>query len=115
MVAAIAIYPASGSIIVKETACRVTVTGVPATLTSSYNASNQPSQTAKTYRITATHSGADSLVSHEFTPTAGAGSAPTGTHEWDDVIFPYHGAWTLNLVDQSDDSVDATLAVTVTT
>lgn len=112
---AIAIYPASGSIIVKETACRITVTAAPSNDPSTFNANNSPSMTQKTYHLQAEHSGADNLVSHVFSPDAGEGTAPTGAHVWDNVVFPYHGSWTIKLIDEADDSTDATLAVSVIT
>lgn len=113
MTIAIAIVPASGSIITRESACRITVTGAPSNDPATFDADNSPSMDPKRYRLTAEHSGADTLVSHEFTPDAGPGTAPTGAHVWDNVIFPYQGAWTIKLVDQGDDSVDASQAISV--
>lgn len=60
------------------------------------------------YRLVASNDAAEhaDLVSHEFNVNG-------GKHTWDNVLFPVDGAWTVDLVDQSDDSVVATLAVTV--
>ena len=112
---AIAIVPASGSIIAKESVCRITVSAAVSNDPATFNSGHSPSMDAKTYVLQAEHSGADNLVSHVFTPDAGEGTAPTGAHVWDNVIFPFHGAWTIKLIDQADDSTDATLAVTVIT
>lgn len=106
MAASLTIYPASGSVVSKVSACRVTVVTAP---------SHDASLVAKTYKITASATGQDTLTSHVFTPQSSAGTptAPTGGHVWDNLIFPAAGAWTVRLVDMADSSTDATLAVTV--
>jgi len=101
MAAALSIVPASGAITAKESACRVSVTGAD---------SNRPPDLTGgefTYRIRARLAGQDDLVSHAFAPNA------EGKHEWDNVIFPAAGSWTLTLRDTADDSQEATLSVTV--
>lgn len=114
MAAAITIVPASGDIIAVVTACRISVADVPSNDPATYDAEDIPTMAPKTYRLVASKAGIDSLVSHEFTPSSEPGIAPEGAHVWDNVIFPDDGSWTVDLVDQADDSVDATLAVTVT-
>jgi hypothetical protein len=101
MAAALSIFPASGAITAKESACRISVTGAP---------SNRPPDNTGgefTYRIVASATGEDDLVSHAFAPNA------DGQHEWDNVIFPAAGSWTVDLRDTADDSQEATLSVTV--
>lgn len=107
MAAAIAITPASGSIIAVVTACRVNVTGADDNDAATYDTDNTPVEDPIPFRLIATKAGIDDLVSHEFTVSAG------GAHVWDNIIFPDDGSWTVDLVDQRNDSVAATLAVTV--
>lgn len=109
MVAAIAITPASGDVRAVISACRVDVTGLEPNDPATYNVDNIPTEDEVRYRLIATLTGQDDLVSHDFAASAGL------THTWDNIIFPADGGWTLDLVDQRDDSVEATLAVTVTT
>ena len=114
MAASIAIVPASGSVIAKVSACRVTVTNAPSNDASSFDDEAVPTMDPITYRLVASCDDVDNLVSHEFTPSSDTGVDPKGGHVWDNVIFPVDGSWTIDLVDQADDSVAATLAVTVT-
>lgn len=108
MVAAIAIVPASGDVIVRESACRVEVTGASDTDPTTYDTDELPREETIPYRLVASLAGQDDLISHEFNVSA------DGNHQWDNLIFPEDGTWTIDLVDQRDDSVDATLSVTVT-
>jgi hypothetical protein len=57
-----------------------------------------------TYYLTAECTGVDTLTSIRF---QGPG------YEWNDVIFPAAGAWTLHVRQDSDDSSVANVAVTV--
>jgi len=115
MAASITIYPASGSVISKISACRITVVTAPSNDPATYSASATPSMTPKKYKLTASKTGSDTLTSHVFTPQASSGTAtaPSGGHVWDNLIFPASGSWTISLIDLADSSVDATLAVTV--
>lgn len=98
MAASLSITPASGSITAAVSVCRIDVAGASA---------NDPDDgSEKRYRVKATATGVDDLVSHEFNVNGGA-------HRWDNLIFPEAGSWTLHLVDLADDSDAATLAVTV--
>lgn len=106
MAAALAIVPASGSVTAKVSVCKINVTGATANKVSSFNADHHPSMDEKRYRIIASCTGVDDLVSHEFNVNG-------GKHQWDNLIFPEDGSWTVDLVDLEDDSVAATLAVTV--
>lgn len=109
MAVAITITPESGSVIATVSACRINVTGASSNDASTYNVSDVPTEDPIPYRLVALKSGIDSLVSHEFNVSQ------DGKHQWDDVIFPDDGTWTVRLVDQRDDSIDATLSVVVTT
>ena len=108
MVASLTIVPSSGSVIAVVSACRISVAGAEDTDIATYDPDDTPTEEAIPYRIVATKDGVDDLVSHDFNVSS------SGAHVWDNVIFPEDGAWTLSLIDQRDDSVDATLAVTVT-
>lgn len=107
MVASISIVPASGSVVAVVSACRVTVAGAQDTDSATYDTDELPREESIPYRLVATASGEQDLVSHEFNVSA------DGDHVWDNVIFPDDGSWTISLIDQRDDSVDATLSVTV--
>jgi len=108
MVASLAVVPASGSVVNTISACRITVSGADDTDFTTYNASHQPTEVAIPYVIVARKSGIDSLSSVEFNVSS------DGHFVWDNLIFPDDGVWTVELIDQRDDSVDASLSVTVT-
>lgn len=108
MAATLTITPASGSVISVLSACRVNVTGADDNDASTFDEDAIPTMDPILYRIVASKTGIDDLVSHEFTVSA------DGKHEWDNLIFPDDGTWTVDLVNQDDDSVDATLSVVVT-
>lgn len=107
MAASIAIVPASGSVHAIVSACRITVSGAEDNDAASYDAGAVPTQDDVRYILVASATGEDDLVSHEFTVSA------DGEHVWDNLIFPATGTWTIDLVNQDGDVVDATLAVTV--
>lgn len=108
MTVAIAIVPASGSVVAVVSACRISASGLSTNDPSTYDVDDVPTEVPLTYRFVASKSGQDDLVSHEFQ------ASHAGLHVWDNVIFPDDGTWTLDLVDQSDDSVAATASVVVT-
>lgn len=101
MAAALSIIPASGAITAVVTAAHIYVTGA--------DSNRPPDDTGGefTYRIRARLDGEDDLISHAFAPSA------DGKHQWDDVIFPAAGTWTVTLRDTEDDSEEATLSVEV--
>lgn len=107
----IAITPPDGEVIAVVSACRVDVTGANDNDPTTYDEDNIPSMDPIPFRLVASFDdgGVDNLVSHEFNVSA------DGEHTWDNVIFPEDGDWTIDLIDQRDDSVAATLAVAVTT
>ena len=93
MVAALSITPASGSIVAKQTVCRIDVTGATESITQ---------------RIKIEKDGEDTLVGpSDFNPSN------DGTHSWFSITFPSSGSWTATLYKTSDDSSLATLAITV--
>ena len=103
------ITPDSGDVIATVSACRITVSGANDNDPTTYDVDNIPTEDPIPFRLVASKTGIDDLVSHEFNVSA------DGEHQWDNVIFPDDGSWTVDLVDQRDDSVAATLSVTVTT
>lgn len=107
MAASITITPASGSVIAVVTAARITVAGADDNDSSTYDEDELPTEESIPYRLVASATGEQDLVSHEFVVSA------DGNHTWDNVVFPDDGSWTIDLIDQRDDSTAATLAVTV--
>lgn len=111
MPAAVVVTPPSGSITALTTAVRVTCTDVPsndnAEFTPPATAFDYPASPAITYYFKFSLSGQDDLVSQVFTPAGG------GTAEWNGIILPVAGSWTLDICDTSDDSVTATASVVV--
>ena len=106
--ATITIVPASGSVIATVSACRISVSEADDNDASTFDAEAIPSMDPIPYRLVASKSGLDPLVSHEFTVSA------DGDHVWDNVIFPDDGTWAVALVDQRDDSTETSINVTVT-
>jgi len=99
MAAALTITPASGSITATVSACRINVTGA--------DTNDATDGSEKRYRVIASLAGVDDLTSHEFNVNG-------GKHEWNNLIFPVDGSWTVDLVDLTDsDNVVATESVTV--
>lgn len=111
MTAAVAATPASGSITAVTTAVRVTCSDIPSNDTSAFvaptDAFDYPTEPALVYYFKFSLSGQDDLISPLFTP------ASDGTGEWNNVILPADGTWTLDLCDSADDSVTATASVVV--
>jgi hypothetical protein len=101
------IYPEEPIAVVS--ACKVDVAGAADTDSATYDEDALPTEESIPYRIIASNDDGDheDLVSHEFVVSA------DGNHRWDNIIFPVDGSWTLDLVDQRNDSVAATLAVEV--
>lgn len=111
MVAAVTPTPASGSITHLDTVVHVAVTGTASNDTSSWAAPTTaldfPTEPAIVYYLKFSKTGQDSLKSHLFSPGA------DGTAQWDGIIIPAAGTWTLDLCDSADDSVIATASVIV--
>jgi len=108
MSVSLAIVPASGSVKATVSACRITVSGASTNDPDTFDEDTTPTEEALLYRLVASKSGQDDLVSHLFQVSA------TGHHVWDNLIFPDDGTWSVKLVDQADDSNAATLSVVVT-
>ena len=103
----VAIYPTSGNITAVETVCKINVTEAPSNDVATYDAGNSPSMDPIVYYLKLSATGEDDLVSQRFT------TSQAELFQWDNVIFPTAGSWTLDLCLDADDSVDATAAVTV--
>jgi hypothetical protein len=102
----LAIVPASGSITATRTVCRVSVADAPANDTAEYDPLIYPTSPEITYYIAFLVSGVEQGRSYVFAPNG-------GSHVFNNYIFPSAGSWTVNLNKVSDDSTEATLAVTV--
>lgn len=98
MAAAITARSATGTVVNKLTFAHIQVTGAD---------DNTALGAERRYYIKAVKAGQDTLRSHVFGPSS------DGKHEWDGVMFPAAGVWTVTLNDVSNDSVIATLALTV--
>lgn len=107
MSAAIVVTPASGSITHLATVVRVTCTEVPNNDTTAFDANIYPTEPQISYYFKFSLAGQNSLISPIFSTN------PGGTAEWNGVILPAAGSWTLTANDASDDSVAATASVTV--
>lgn len=95
--AALTIIPASGAITAVGSTCHIYVTDADG---------NAADGTEITYRIRARLAGEDDLISHSFSPSS------DGKHQWDGLIFPAAGSWTVTLRDSSDAQI-ASASVTV--
>jgi hypothetical protein len=100
----LAITPASGSITGARTVCRVDVTDAPLNDDTNYDGTEggspgTPAQypASPEIRYYIAFLDGDDVEQHTF----------------NNYIFPYAGSWTVNLNKVSDDSTEATLAVTV--
>jgi len=107
-VAAITIYPASGSITAKSTVCRVTVATADSNDISSYSTAVYPtSPELRYYLLFDAPVGTDDKKSYEFTPSA------DGDHVFNNFIFDAAGSWTIRLRNADTDADVTTTAVTV--
>jgi hypothetical protein len=102
----LAITPASGAITHSKTVCRVDVTGAPLNDTAHYDATKYPTEPEIRYYLAFLVGGVEEGRSYQFSPNG-------GKHSFNNYIFPSAGAWTVRLNKVSDDSQEATLAVTV--
>lgn len=95
-------------ILAKQTAVHVQVTGADVNDSTTYDDTHTPTEDPIPYYIEATSpSGTQDLRSVKFTPSS------DGKWEWDGLIFPEDGSWTLTLTDARDDSSVTTASVTV--
>jgi hypothetical protein len=111
----LAITPASGSITAARTVCRVDVTEAPLNDDTAYDGTEggspgtpaqYPASPEIRYYIAFLESATEYGRSYVFAPNG-------GKHTFNNYIFPHAGSWTVNLNKVSDDSTEATLAVTV--
>jgi hypothetical protein len=107
MSVAIAITPASGSIVSKHTACRVDVTGADVNDPTTYDAGRYPTEDLITYYLSFEKAGADTGRSQLFQVAADGGFT------FNSYIFPDAGTWAVHLRKASDDSSSANISVTV--
>ena len=109
--ASVAVTPASGSITHLVTAVRVTCADVANNDASSYVApttgAGYPAEPQISYYFKFALSGQDSLISPIFSTNS------AGIAEWDSVILPAAGSWTLTANKAADDTVAATATVVV--
>lgn len=107
MSVALAITPASGSIVAKSTACRVNVTGADVSDLGLYNPAVYPTAPGIQYYLSFEKSGEDSGRSQVFEVAA------DGSFEFNSYIFPASGTWTLHLRKAADNSSAVNISVVV--
>lgn len=105
MAAAIAAVPTSGTHL--STVFQVNITGASANTTTGYDATKYPGEPAIVYYAQFASTGHPTLKSHLFSTNA------DGKAEWQDVIIPEAGTYTLTLHDNADGSTIATSSVVV--
>lgn len=98
MSASVSVTPASGSITHLSTVVRVTCDDVPNNTTTGYDPAIYPSSPEVDYYFKFSLTGQDDLVSPVFSTNV------DGIAEWNGVIIPAAGTWTLGVYDASDDS-----------
>lgn len=87
--------------------CKVNVTGASSNDTTAHDPAVFPADPQIKYYLVATATGQPTLKSHTFAPSQ------AGLHEWDNLIFPAAGSWTINLRKSVGDSSVANVVVTV--
>ena len=105
MAAAVTVTPVS-PVEIKD-ACVVHVTGADPNDAGDYTTEQYPTRAELRYYLAFVKGGVEYGRSYVFAPGA------DGTHEFPNYIFPSDGAWDVNLCNVADDSVAATVAVTV--
>ena len=107
MASAVVVTPASGSITHLVTAVNITATGAVPNTATGYDTTAYPSEPALNRYFKCALAGQPTLLSPHFNSNA------AGAAEWNSVLFPAAGSWTVTLNFVSDDSVDATATVVV--
>lgn len=105
--ASVAVTPTSGNITAVVTAVRVTCADVPNNTDTGYDPDNYPASPQVTYYFEFSKAGEDSLRSPVFSTN------PDGSAEWNDVLIPAAGTWSLDVRKTSDDSSVANASVVV--
>ncbi len=93
-------------VIARVTAVHVSSTELPSNTDTGYDPDNYPASPEVLYYFQAELAGQDDLRSQVFAPDDGHG-------EWQGLIFPVAGAWTIHCRKVADDTSVANLAVTV--
>jgi len=88
-------------------AVRVNITGASNNDASAHDEANYPADPEIRYHLQFENPAGDDGISQVLSV------AQDGTAQFNNYIFPNAGAWNVNLVDLSDDSTAATVAVTV--
>lgn len=107
MSSAIVVTPASGSITHVLTVVNITATGAAENTAVGYDATAYPTEPALNRYFKCVLAGQPTLKSPVFNTNA------AGVAEWNSVLFPAAGSWTVTLNFASDDSVEATATVVV--
>ena len=107
MASAIVVTPASGSITHLSTVVSITATGAAANTATGYDTTHYPTKPALNRYFQCVLAGQPTLKSHVFNSNA------AGAAQWDGLVFPAAGSWTVSLRFASDDSQDATATVVV--
>jgi len=107
MAAAVTITPVSGSVIDKITVCKIVVSGLTSNDATAYDITKTPTEPELRYYCKVAKSGMDDLKSVVFAVSA------DGLWEWDDLIIPASGTWTITCNKTSNDAVVATASVVV--
>ena len=105
--AAVTTTPASGSITHLSTVVSVTCSAVANNDTTAYSSTIYPTEPEIEYYFKFSLAGEDDLKSHLFSTNS------LSVAQWDGVILPAAGTWTLDICDASDDSVTATASISV--
>lgn len=105
--AAVTVTPASGSITHLVTAVQVACSAISNNDATAYDADLYPTEPEIDYYFKFALAGQDNLISPVFSTN------PDGTAEWNGVILPAAGTWTLTANLVSDDTVAATASVVV--
>lgn len=105
--ASITVTPASGSITHLVDAVHVVCADVPNNDATAYSTAIYPTEPQISYYFAFSLTGQDTLKSPVFSTN------PDGAAEWESVIIPAAGSWTVGVYDASDDSTIVTDSVTV--
>ena len=98
--------PVSGNITAVVTAVNISCDDADANTATGYDTDNYPASPALVYHFRARKSGADDLISEQFSTNS------DGVFMWPSVIFPSAGTWAVSLRDAADAQI-ATTNVTV--
>lgn len=106
MPASVTVRYGGDEVVAKQTAVHVSTTELPANTDTGYDPANYPASPEVTYYLEATLEGQDALRSQVAAPD-------DGHIEWQGLVFPAAGEWTIDARKVADDSSVASLGVTV--